>query len=85
MELAIYRTVPHTLALRPGDIRVPTGAIVGRDTDTVMKRQYLRMKRRLGFDCQRVPGTHMFPLEYPLDTAEHIDAMIGQLHARRAA
>ena len=85
VELAIFRTVPHSLAPRPNQIHVPCGVIVGRDTDTVLKRQYLRMKRELGFQSVRVPGSHMFPFEHPLETANDIHQMIDRLRHRQVA
>lgn len=85
VELAIFRTVPHTLSPRPGQIRVPCGVIVGQETDTVHKQQYLHMKQRLNFLGQRIPGSHMFPLEHPHETARAIDAMALQLLRRQAA
>lgn len=72
VELAIFRTMPHTLAVSAGQLTMPASIIVGRDTDTVRKSQYLRMKRRLGFYGERIEGTHMFPLEYPEQTAAAI-------------
>lgn len=79
VELAIFRTVPHTMAPRRRQIHVPSGVIVGTETDTVRKSQYLHMKRRLGFLGERIPGSHMFPLEHPVETAEALDHMVRQL------
>lgn len=76
VELAVFRTMPHNLMVRTGQLSMPAGVLVGRDTDTVRKNQYLRMKRRLGFYGERLDGSHMFPLEYPDQTAE----AIGRLH-----
>ncbi|MCH8530502.1 MAG: alpha/beta hydrolase [Saccharospirillum sp.] len=85
VELAIFRTVPHTISLSPGQAALPYGVLVGRDTDTVLKRQYLRMKHQLGFHAMRVPGSHLFPLEYPLETARTVSEMIHQLHRLKVA
>lgn len=79
VELAIFRTMPHTLAVRAGQLAMPAGILVGRDTDTVRKSQYLRMKRRLGFYGERLDGTHMFPLEYPQATADAINRLLLQM------
>ncbi|MFG1498265.1 alpha/beta hydrolase [Saccharospirillum sp. HFRX-1] len=76
VELAIFRSMPHTLAVRAGQLSMPAGILVGRDTDTVRKSQYLRMKRRLGFYGERIEGTHMFPLEYPEQTAAAINRQL---------
>lgn len=82
VELAIFRTVPHTLAVRAGQLAVPAGLIAGRETDTVLERQYLRMKHRLGFNARRIAGGHMFPLEHPLATAEAVDQVARELLGR---
>lgn len=81
VELAVFRTMPHTLAVRAGELAMPAGVLVGRETDTVRKSQYLRMKRRLGFHGERLDGGHMFPLEYPQQTAAAIDRLIQQMLA----
>ncbi|MHA7878387.1 MAG: alpha/beta fold hydrolase [Saccharospirillum sp.] len=85
VELAIFRTVPHTMSLRPGQSPLPYGVLVGRETDTVLKRQYLRMKHQLGFLALRVPGSHLFPLENPIETAHSVSDMIHQFHRHQVA
>jgi hypothetical protein len=85
VELAVFRTIPHTLWFKPGQLRVPAGVILGRETDTVCKHQYLRMKHKLGLVGTRIPGSHMFPLEHPDDTATEVTRLIQQLYQQRAA
>ncbi|WP_108124437.1 alpha/beta fold hydrolase [Saccharospirillum mangrovi] len=79
VELAVFRTMPHNLGVRAGQLAMPAGILVGRDTDAVRKSQYLRMKRRLGFYGERLDGTHMFPLEYPQKTADAIGRLLLQM------
>ncbi|WP_320826720.1 alpha/beta hydrolase [Reinekea sp.] len=79
VELAVYRTLPHKMVLQPGMLTVPAGLLVGQDSDTVRKSQYLRMKNHLGFSSMRLPGSHMFPLEYPLETAAHIGTLLQRM------
>lgn len=85
VELAIFRTVPHTLSPRARHIRVPSGVIVGLETDTVMKQQYLHMKHRLNFLGERIPGSHLFPLEHPEATAHAVDGMARRLLRKQVA
>lgn len=85
VELAIFRTVPHTLSVQPGQLLVPGGVILGRDTDTVRKHQYLRMKHKLNLLGSRLPGSHMFPLEHPDETAAEVLSLIHRLNAHQAA
>lgn len=82
VELAVYRTMPHRIALNRSNVNVPMAVLVGKQTDTVRKHQYQRMKNRLGFTGKRTEGSHMFPLEYPLETAREIHHLIQQMEAR---
>jgi pimeloyl-ACP methyl ester carboxylesterase len=79
IELAIYRTVPHNLAASRKQIKVPTGVLVGNSTNTVTDNQYERMTKKVGLYGQKVDGTHMFPLEYPIDTANHIHTLLLEM------
>ncbi len=79
VELAVYRTLPHKMVLSRRQLKVPMGVLVGEQTDTVRKHQYKRMKNKLGFNGKRVPGSHMFPLEYPHDTARNIHQLVQQM------
>lgn len=80
VELGIFRTVPHRTIAKPGSVSVPVGVLVGQQTDTVLKHQYLRMKRTLGYRCKRIPGTHMFPLEHPGQTALELTNLAKELN-----
>lgn len=79
VELAVFRTVPHTMVLSPGYLTTPVGILVGQHTDTVRPGQYRRMKRKLGFAGKRVSGSHMFPLERPQETARDIHQLIQRM------
>lgn len=79
IELAIYRTIPHTLVARPKHFKMPMAVIVGDQTDTVYEKQFQRMNNKLGFLSHRTSGTHMFPLEFPDETAHQIQRMSERL------
>lgn len=79
VELAVFRTVPHTLVLSAAQLKTPVGILVGQQTDTVRPGQYRRMKRTLGFVGKRVSGSHMFPLERPQETARDIHQLIQRM------
>ncbi len=83
VELAVYRTVPHRPVFTRRSLKVPVGVLVGKETDTVRKYQYLKMKNQLGFISKRIPGSHMFPLEYPLETAHEIRHLEQRLRGRQ--
>ena len=80
VELAVYRTLPHKMVLSQRQLKVPMGVLVGEQTDTVRKNQYLRMKNKLGFSSMRVHGSHMFPLEYPFETAKNIHQLLQKMN-----
>ena len=82
VELAVYRTLPHKMVLSKRQMKVPMGVLVGRDTDTVRQHQYRRMKHKLGFTSRVVAGSHMFPLEYPVETARDIRQLLIKMGVR---
>lgn len=79
IELAIYRTIPDNLHVNRDDIKVSTGVLVGDRTNTVTPNQYRRMKAKLGLYGMRVPGSHMFPLEQPIETAQNIRQLLHKM------
>ena len=88
IETRIYNTLPHNLdrLLRSHPLQCPVGFIGG--TRSLELRQIgLAMTRRVVGrdhpDCmQSIEGSHLFPMERPLETAAAIEAMIGRLRQR---
>lgn len=71
VEKQIYCTIPDNLVpTKP--FSMPAAAIGGQESAVFKPAQGKRMQRRLGMEVQWVPGTHMFPLEYPDQTAHSI-------------
>jgi pimeloyl-ACP methyl ester carboxylesterase len=88
VETAIYNTLPHNLdrLLRRHPLACPVGFIGGTHS-LEMKQVGMAMTHRLVGRAhpQRlamIEGSHLFPMEKPLDTAAAIDAM---LHSFRGA
>jgi pimeloyl-ACP methyl ester carboxylesterase len=83
VETAIYNTLPHNLdrLLRRHPLPCPVGFVGGTDSQE-MKQVGMAMTHRLvGPHPDRlimVPGSHLFPMERPQDTAA---AIVRALHA----
>ncbi|WP_120996323.1 alpha/beta fold hydrolase [Stutzerimonas urumqiensis] len=71
-ELRIYRSFPHRTPGWPLTMKVPLAMIRGRQSD-VIKPHHTWLARLMPQGCAlSLPGSHMFPLEHPGDTAEAI-------------
>lgn len=87
VETAIYNSLPHNLdrLLRRHPLQCPV-AFIGGTESVEMKQVGMSMTLRLvGRDhperlCM-VDGSHLFPMEKPLETASSIDAMLRSLGA----
>ena len=77
VETAIYNTLPHNLdrMLRQHPLQCPV-AFVGGTESAEMKQVGMAMTRKVVRPdlyperLRMVPGTHLFPMEYPTDTAQ---------------
>lgn len=79
IEYQIYRTMPHSLAVYPKKLQVPSTLIYGRDSDVTHASDRSYMKRRYGIASVITEGTHMFPLEHPKATADLILKVLDAL------
>lgn len=78
IETAIYNTLPHDLGarLRQRPPPWPVGFVGGMDSAEV-RQVGLRLTRRVcGSNLAWLPGSHLFPMEQPLQTAQQIDQML---------
>lgn len=80
-EYQIYCTIPHLFALFNQQKRdIPSVLIYGQQTQ-VLKPSDIRAARKLyHMRCLPMPGTHMFPMQYPLETANKIHEVILELN-----
>jgi pimeloyl-ACP methyl ester carboxylesterase len=84
VETAIYNTLPHNLdrLLRRHPLRCPVAFIGGTDS-AEMKQVGMAMTRRLvGPHPERLlmlPGSHLFPMERPEETAAAIASLLRSL------
>lgn len=76
IEYHIYRTLPHCLSDYHGQLAVPAALIYGKQSSVVQKIDIRYTKKVFGVDTYPVAGGHMFPLEYPKETASKIIEVI---------
>jgi pimeloyl-ACP methyl ester carboxylesterase len=73
IEYQIYCTVPHKPYRLLPYLKVPAGFIGGRHSAEVRRIGISAMRGR--FLLKRLEGSHMFPFEHPLETAQAIREM----------
>lgn len=78
IEQAIYRTIPDDLVLKK-PLHVPAAAIGGCGSTVLKMSQAVRMERKLNMKTVWLPGSHLFPLEYPLQTAQAVLALFDEM------
>ena len=80
IEAQIFRTIPTDLSLYIGQVTLPSLLLTGRNTDVTMP--FLRRKflaKQPNFLHQEIPGGHMFPLEFPYETAQIVNDFIARI------
>ncbi len=80
-ESKIYLTIPDNLPAHRGKLKVPAAYIGGTNSDEGRFARLGYMRKRFPFDFYTVEGTHLFPFEEPLKTAETIKKSIHRLLA----
>ncbi|MGR6874632.1 alpha/beta hydrolase [Pseudomonas sp. HK3] len=78
-EVAIYRTLPNNISLYNAPFNVPTTLLYGETSDVVRPALIKKIKRKNVMNVMQVQGGHLFPLEFPEETADHIQAIIEAL------
>lgn len=84
IETAIYNTLPHNLdrLLRRHPLQCPVGFLGGNDSQE-MKQVGMAMTHKLVGPhpgrLRMLPGSHLFPMERPHETAAAIDACLQAL------
>ena len=77
-EANIFRTIPHNLHSYAGKLKVSATLITGRYTDVcvpVLRKPFLKANPNIQH-IQFEKGKHMFPLEYPIEVAALIGAIL---------
>lgn len=80
VEYLIYRTLPHTLGARLAHgAPVPVGFIAGTQS-TEVRQVGLAMTRRIaGEHFEWIEGSHLFPMERPIDTARAMRRLLAAM------
>lgn len=76
IEYQIYRTLPHVLHRYEGQLTVPTHLVYGTKSRVIQAFDRRYMRRFHHIQAYPLPGTHMFPMEVPDETAALIKQLI---------
>ncbi|MDF1678282.1 MAG: alpha/beta hydrolase [Legionellaceae bacterium] len=69
IEYQIYRALPHTFTSYPKQLKVPAMLLYGSESNVIYPGDRRRMLQGYGIQSLKTQGTHMFPFEYPRETA----------------
>jgi surfactin synthase thioesterase subunit len=72
IEAKIYRTIPHHLPTFRGKLKIPTAYIGGTRSKEGELARLSFMKKHFSVEFYQIEGSHLFPFEKPLETAEKI-------------
>lgn len=79
IEMKIYQTLPHNYWDYQKKLQIPCVAIVGRHSTVINHSDFRSMEKRFNMHCKEVPGGHLFPFEYPKETAIAIKESISEM------
>ena len=88
VETAIYNTLPHNLdrLLRRHPLGCPVGFLGGTESQEMQQVGMAMTRKLVGANhperLRLLEGTHLFPMERPLETATAIDQMLQALDQR---
>lgn len=85
-EINIYRSVPHVTPGWPHALAIPLAVVRGTQSRVVLPHHAYLLRLVARGEAHRVPGGHMFPLEYPSQTAVLLRELFGRwaAHDRKA-
>jgi pimeloyl-ACP methyl ester carboxylesterase len=72
VEDAIYRSLPHHLSSCAGRLQVPAVYLAATQGSVLKRSDRHFVERHLGMHVASHPGSHLFPLEHPIETAGNI-------------
>ncbi|KVD73962.1 alpha/beta hydrolase [Burkholderia sp. ABCPW 14] len=82
IEYMIYRTLPHTLGPRLAHgAPVPIGLLAGTRSREIRQIGLAATRRAARGRIEWLEGSHLFPMERPLETARALQRMINALRA----
>lgn len=77
-ELAVFRTAPSNPHRYLRKLAVPGLVVTGEDSEVALPQHLAHLQRRHGMVLRTTSGGHMFPMQYPEETARLI---LAQIHA----
>lgn len=77
VEHAIYCSLPHDIPRHADRLQVPGVYLAAQAAPVLGARDLDYVRRRLRLQVGHAPGTHLFPFEHPIDTADAIDVAIA--------
>ncbi|SFB82352.1 Pimeloyl-ACP methyl ester carboxylesterase [Marinospirillum celere] len=77
VEVAIFRNLADHLTGSHKKLNLPVTVIRGSETDLITPARAKKLEK-MGFNCQQLPGGHMFPLENPEATRKLLLQLIQQ-------
>ena len=84
IEYRIYRTLPRRLGARAQrGVPVPVGFLAGTDSRELRQVGLAATRQLVGERLRYVPGTHLFPMEQPAQTAERLREVLQALGGAR--
>ena len=72
IEAKIYQTLPHRLPKLKGKLKLPISYIGGTHSREAQLAGLSFMRKNFDIDFYQIEGSHLFPLEKPLETASLI-------------
>jgi pimeloyl-ACP methyl ester carboxylesterase len=81
IEHSIYCTLPHDISRHADRLRTPGVYLAAGDAPVLDPRDQRYVRERLRLEVGDMPGSHLFPLEHPLETADAIAAAIARMTA----
>jgi pimeloyl-ACP methyl ester carboxylesterase len=80
VEYRIYRTLPHTLGARVASgVPMPVGFLAGTESREVKAVGLDATRRVIGRHLLWLDGSHLFPMERPIETARALQEMLHEL------
>ena len=82
VEFRIYKTLPRTLGARVAHgAPVPVGFVAGTHSKEVRHVGLEMTQRIVGGHFEWIEGSHLFPMEHPVETARALQRTLNGLRA----
>jgi len=79
IEAKIYQTLPHNYSEYKQKLQIPGMALIGSKSRVVHGIDQRSMEKNFNIRCKKIPGGHLFPFEYPMESAMAIKEAIREM------